>query len=202
MPSPVATAVPSPAGHRPRRRPLPALLPALLLAVVLLAGGGVGTALAGVPPAAAPATPQLSSYDLGNLLCAPYAPYCFTLWRNGLSDDQPFNVLISEVCLFVGANENEDAGIQCLQTAIQDVPSLPDAVLVDKQFAQGERQANPYWRNKSDHEWARTTAAYFQRIPAYCDQATPVIFDYFPCLLREVQFFQTVLKQAPTQHFD
>lgn len=145
------------------------------------------------PPATA-LSAQRSERDLGNRICAAYPPYCSQVWRDGLARGLPFNALISEVCLHVGLRANEDAGIACAETAIRIVPTLPDAVLVAQQFAPGERDRHAVWHDKSDRQWGAAVARYFQRIPLYCDHATPVIYDYFPCLLREVHFFQAVLK--------
>lgn len=180
-----------PSAHRSTRTRAPRRLAAALGALALLA-------LAAAPlPAAqqAPDGPLRSPRDLGNQVCAPYAAYCAELWRAGLAGGAPFNLLISEVCLHVRFYENEDAGIACLETGIHAVHTLPDSALVAGQFRPGERERNPFWHDRSDRQWAETVAQYFQRIPAFCDQATPVIYDYFPCLMREVHFFQVVIKR-------
>jgi hypothetical protein len=179
--------------HRSTRgRRVRAPAPALVLGALLALGG----ALLAAPPAL-DAAPQFSERDLGNLLCAPYALYCTQLWRRSLAREEPFNVLISETCLHVGYRENEDAGIACLEQGLRAAGDLPDSVLVAGQFAAGERERNAIWRDRSDREWARLTLAFLRGVPGYCDEATPVIFDYFPCLLQEVRYFQVVLKQVP-----
>ena len=133
--------------------------------------------------------------DLGNRLCAPYPFYCASVWRRTMEQGAPFNVLISEACLFVYAKERDDAGIACIETAIRNVGTLPEAVLVYGQFAPGERERNALWYNRSDAAWAEAVTAFFACLPAYCDNATPVIYDYFPCLQERVRFFQVILKR-------
>jgi hypothetical protein len=170
---------------------------AVLLSAALLA------ALLTLAPPLRAATPrpqppmQQSMRDLGNRVCAAHGAYCAELWRLGLDAGAPFNELISDVCLHVWAREDEDAGIACAETGIREVPSLPDAALLYRQFAPGERDNNGVWRGKPDRLWVVTVGEYFRRIPEFCDQSTPVIWDYLPCLLREVQYFQAVLKQDP-----
>lgn len=150
------------------------------------------------PPAEALST-RRSERDLGNRICAVHQPYCVKLWRQGMAQGLPFNRLISEVCLHVRVVEPEDAGIACVETAIRLVPQLTDRVLVRSQFAPGERARNVLWHDRTDRQWGASVARYFQRIPSYCDHATPIIHNYFPCLLREVHYFQAVLKRYRLQ---
>jgi len=165
-----------------------------------IAGLALLLALSAAPtPAHARALVRNSPYDLGNQVCAAFAPYCANLWRQGLMAGASFNFVLSEVCIHVGIWDSEDAGIQCLEQGIRGVASLTDDSLVFGQFAPGERQSNNYWRDRPDHTWAEMTAAYFERIPNYCDQATPEIHNYLPCLAREVRFYQVALKHIESR---
>jgi hypothetical protein len=174
-------------------------LPALAPAEGLLAAPTPATVASADPvppgPFNTPPTALRSPRDLGNRLCAAYALYCADIWREKMGYGIPFNLLISEVCLHVRVFETERAGIACLETAIRAVPTLPESVLVDQQFGFGERARHAVWHDRTDRQWAEAVLRYFARIPAYCRRATEDTADYFPCLLREVQFFQTVLKR-------
>jgi hypothetical protein len=198
---------PAPGPARLRRTLVPLLGLALLLGLGLPWGPAPPAQAAGPertePEGAAPRPPagppdaapvRRSTRDLGNLICAPYASYCSRFWRQGMLRGAPFNLLIAETCLWVFHIDGEDAGIACAEAAIRAVPRLPDTVLVQGQFGPGERERHRYWRHQTDQQWARVATAYLQRIPNFCDQTTPVIYEYFPCLVREVQFFQTILK--------
>ena len=179
-----------PRSTHPVRRPV--LRRMAVLAVLFALGAG---------PVAAHANglPAQSTYDLGNEVCAAFAPYCADLWRQGIQGGASFNYILSEVCIHVGIWDSEDAGIQCLEQGIRGALRLTDDSLVFGQFAPGERQMNVYWRDRPDHSWAEMAMAYMERIPAYCDQATPEIHNYLPCLAREVRFFQVALKRIDTQ---
>jgi hypothetical protein len=190
---------PSDGPRRPARSSsAPAALTALLLGLAL-ACGAAGTVQAAPPPsgeAEAPASlRERSLRDLGNNLCAPYPLYCASVWRRTMAQGEPFNVLISEACLFVYAEQSDDAGIACMEQGIRSVGTLPVAVLVERQFAPGEREANALWHDRPDGAWAEAVAAFFARVPGYCDNATPVIYDYFPCLQDRVRFFHVILKR-------
>ncbi len=166
------------------------LLLALVVAGVLLACALPAAARSEATPAA-----QLSLRDLGNLVCSGFAPYCAEVWRSAAVAEAPFQARVAETCLHVRYRASEDAGIACVLAALRSAPRLVTSSFLQGQFAPGERGANPHWHSRSDRAWRDTAAAYLQRIPLYCDHATPVIFNYFPCLLREVRWFHVVLKR-------
>lgn len=192
-----------------RRRAAPWLAMVAALTALALLSGCAGSAPAPAEDSAPPQAPAPSvanahateapppSLDsLGRQVCDVQYPGCEEAWRAGMARGEQFNVLIVDACLWVYLRVSDDEGIACALRGIRYAPSLPDGLLVDGQFAPGERDRHPVWRGKSDRQWARSVARYFGQIPEYCDQATPIIFNYFPCLIREVRFFQSVLKQT------
>lgn len=185
--------------HRPRplrhgalaptggsRRPLGRFATVLLATAVML-----GTLWLGHPEAAPAA--DLSLSDLGDRVCASQGAECRELWNVRMAAGVPFRSLVAETCLYLRYAVDELDGIVCLETVLHAARSLPAGKLAEGAFA-GPVNARAGSRPlKPDQLWTDIAASYVEGIPAFCDQVTPVIFEYFDCLLRELQTFEFAL---------
>lgn len=187
-----------------RRRPLPLRHRALAptggprtalgrFATVLLAATVMLGALWLGDPAAASAA-DLSLSDLGARVCAPHGPECRERWNARAAAGDTFMTLVAATCLDLRYGVHELDGIVCLETVVHAARSLPARMLAGGTSESALNTRNGSRPPKPDQQWTDAVTSYFERIPSYRDQITPVIFDYFDCLLREMQTVKFALR--------
>jgi hypothetical protein len=178
---------PSPAPRGGSRRPLGRFAAALLAATVML-----GALWLGHPQAAPAANASLS--ELGDRVCAPHGARCRELWNARMAAGDNFNTLVAAVCHYLRYEVYELDGINCVETVIQAARAQP-TILNFPGTSEGARHTREGGRPPElDPQWLADVSAYLAGIPSYCDQTTPVIYDYFDCVLRELQTYEFALR--------
>ena len=148
-----------------------------------------------LPPGEAAAQQKISRSELGDTACRGLDAYCTDIWARGVERGAPFHLLIFHVCVTVWNRDGDHNGIDCVERAIAVVPKMAKEDLIFGQFGAGEREKNNVWANRSDEAWANLIRQAIVKIPPYCDQHTPVIFNYFPCIANEVLALPDRLKK-------
>ena len=146
-------------------------------------------------PTGARATHEALTLDaLGIRVCEGFGGYCATTWTIVLANGAAFNALIYHVCVLVRNEEGLHMGMKCAERAIEETSHLISSETMRGQFEKGERELHPKWHRLPDAVWASLIKRSIVRIPAYCDQKTPEIFEYFPCLVDSVAGLPDYLK--------
>lgn len=138
----------------------------------------------------------LDRKGLGLEVCKGLGEYCMKGWTMEMDRGGSYNQLIHWICTVVWNREGDQKAIDCIENGIRGAERMTPAALVIGQFKSGEREDHPRWASGSDREWANLAKTMARKVPPYCDQHTPVIFNYFACISYEVLNLTRRMKKA------
>jgi hypothetical protein len=121
---------------------------------------------------------------LGKRVCTAHGPHCAAVWRTGDAVGAPIHALVADSCAYVRAIEGEFEGMNCMLAGIAELRWL----------AESGAGVSPAAQSTSATRWSVRVARHFEALPGHCDQATPVIYEYFDCLVEGVLFYDAIVR--------